>query len=36
MKFTLAWLKEHLDTLGYSYREETDNPAYKLFLGVEA
>jgi threonine dehydratase len=26
---------EHLDTLGYAYREETDNPAYKLFLGVE-
>lgn len=27
---------QHLDTLGYFYREETDNPAYKLFLGIEA
>ena len=24
---------EHLETLGYPYREETDNPAYRLFLG---
>jgi threonine dehydratase len=22
-----------LDTLGYSYLHESDNPAYKLFLG---
>lgn len=25
-------LKERLDDLGYRYQEETDNPAYKLFL----
>ena len=25
-------LIEHLDTLGYSYWEETDNPAYRIFL----
>ncbi len=25
--------REHLRTLGYSYWEETDNPAYRLFLG---
>jgi threonine dehydratase len=25
-------LREYLDTLGYSYWEETDNPAYQLFL----
>ena len=24
----------HLDTLGYYYRPETDNPAYRLFLGA--
>jgi threonine dehydratase len=24
--------ESHLDTLGYSYRAETDNPAYRLFL----
>jgi threonine dehydratase len=23
----------HLDNLGYSYSQETDNPAYRLFLG---
>jgi threonine dehydratase len=23
----------HLDTLGYAYWDETDNPAYRLFLG---
>lgn len=27
-----ANLKEKLDSLGYRYKEETDNPAYKLFL----
>ncbi|HEY9192273.1 MAG TPA: threonine ammonia-lyase, biosynthetic [Methyloversatilis sp.] len=26
-------LQDFLDTLGYDYREETNNPAYKLFLG---
>ncbi|HLF12080.1 MAG TPA: threonine ammonia-lyase, biosynthetic [Gammaproteobacteria bacterium] len=26
----------HLDTLGYAYSEETDNPAYQLFLGSHA
>jgi threonine dehydratase len=26
----------HLDTLGYSYSEETNNPAYRLFLGSSA
>jgi threonine dehydratase len=25
---------EHLDTLGYLYSSETDNPAYRLFLGA--
>jgi len=25
----------HLDTLGYAYREETGNPAYRLFLGSD-
>ncbi len=28
-----AALQDFLDTLGYDYREETNNPAYKLFLG---
>jgi len=28
-----AALQRFLDTLGYSWREETANPAYKLFLG---
>ncbi|MBT8062234.1 MAG: threonine ammonia-lyase, biosynthetic [Gammaproteobacteria bacterium] len=28
-----AEFRDHLDTLGYSYWEETDNPAYQLFLG---
>jgi len=28
-----AEFRDHLDNLGYSYREETDNPAYRLFLG---
>jgi hypothetical protein len=23
----------HLDALQYAYTEETDNPAYKIFLG---
>ena len=31
-----AEFMQHLDTLGYFYSEETDNPAYKLFLGVGA
>ena len=26
-------LKTYLDKLGYRYQEETDNPAYGLFLG---
>jgi threonine dehydratase len=26
-------LIEHLDTLGYRYRSESDNPVYRLFLG---
>jgi len=26
-------LKTFLDTLGYPYWDESDNPAYKLFLG---
>jgi threonine dehydratase len=30
----LPELKRHLDTLGYSYWPETDNPAYRLFLGA--
>jgi threonine dehydratase len=28
-----AQFRDHLDNLGYSYWEETDNPAYRLFLG---
>jgi threonine dehydratase len=28
-----AALQTFLDALGYAYRDETDNPAYKLFLG---
>ncbi len=28
-----AALQDFLDTLGYDYREETNNPTYKLFLG---
>lgn len=28
-----AEFRDHLDNLGYSYWEETDNPAYQLFLG---
>ncbi len=28
-----AQLKKRLDALGYPYWEETDNPAYKAFLG---
>jgi hypothetical protein len=27
-----AQLKERLDALGYPYWDETDNPAYRLFL----
>jgi threonine dehydratase len=27
-----AALQTFLDALGYAYRDETDNPAYKLFL----
>jgi len=30
-----ARLIEHLDRLGYDYWPETDNPAYRLFLGAE-
>ena len=26
----------HLNELHYAYTEETDNPAYKIFLGAEA
>jgi threonine dehydratase len=29
----MAALQDFLDALGYAYREETHNPAYKLFLG---
>jgi threonine dehydratase len=29
----LPALQVFLDTLGYAWREETNNPAYKLFLG---
>ena len=28
-----AEFRNHLDNLGYGYWDETDNPAYQLFLG---
>ena len=27
-----ARIRQFLDEVGYSYREETDNPAYRIFL----
>src|SRR5690606_42118041 len=31
-----ALFAEHLATLGYEHHDETDNPAYRLFLGPTA
>jgi threonine dehydratase len=31
-KSDFAALEEHLDALGFDYKEETDNPAYRFFL----